>query len=59
MSLTAFDENRPNLAGFNAHYSRRIAPELAALEVRRRSLVARLAYTAVATAAAVAATVWL
>ena len=59
MSLTAFDEDRPNLAGFNAHYSRRIAPELAALEVRRRSLVARLAYTAVATAAAVAATVWL
>jgi hypothetical protein len=59
MSLVEFDESRPHLAGFNAHYAGRIAPQLDSLEARRQSQVQRLVIAAVAAAAAFLVTLWL
>ena len=59
MSLVEFDESRPHLGGFNDHYARRIAPQLASLEVRRQSQVRRLVIAAVVATPAVLVAVWL
>jgi hypothetical protein len=59
MSLIEFDENRPHLGGFNAHYSRRIAPQLDSLEARRQSQVQRLVIAAVVAAVAGLGALWL
>jgi len=57
--LASLEKRFPDLAGFDTFHARRIAPELAALEERRRSLISRMGQSGFIAAAAVAGAVWL
>ena len=57
--MATFDESRPQLAGFNAFHARRIAPELAALEERRRALLSRMGQSGLIAAVGAVGAAWL